>query len=81
MKVCGFKSHKLKVILGHLLFNVLHSRGEVRCGRNLSVLPGVICRIEDGPKTLDHDELKSKRRPQSSLIIMIVDKIITYSCH
>lgn len=51
MEVCCFKSHKLKMIFGHLLFNVLHSRGEMRCGRNLSAVPGVFCRIEDGPKS------------------------------
>lgn len=62
MEVCCFKSHKLKVIFGHLLFNVLHSRGEVRCGGNLSAVPGVICRTEDGPRLLDRDELKSKGR-------------------
>lgn len=82
MEVCCFKSHKLKVIFGHLLFNVLHSRGQMRCGWNLSAIPHVICKIENGPKSLDHDELKSKRKLQSSdLVTMIVNKSIIYSCY
>lgn len=42
VEVCCFKSHKLKMIFGHLLFNVLHSRGELRGGQHLSAVPGVI---------------------------------------
>lgn len=62
MKICCFKSHKLKVIFGHLLFNVLHSRGELRCSWNLSAVSGVICKIKNGSKALDLDELRRKKR-------------------
>lgn len=66
MKICCFKSHKLKVIFGHLLFNVLHSRGDLRYLWNLCAVPSVICKTENGSKALDHDEMRSKRRLDSS---------------
>lgn len=83
VEVCGFKSHKLKVIFSHLLFNVLHSRGELRCGQNFSAVLGVICKIKGGSKSIDHDELRGERRLESrELHILIINKsIFFYSCH
>lgn len=81
MEVCCFKSHKLKVIFGHLLFNVLHSRGKLRCSRNLSVVPGVICKIKKLSESLDHDELRSKMRLKNrELVIMIINRSIMFPC-
>lgn len=79
MKICCFKSHKLKVIFGHLLFNVFHSRGELRHGWNLSAISGVICKIKNGSQTLDLDELR--RKESSELFIMIINENIICSCH
>lgn len=51
VEICCFKSHKLKVIFGHLLFNVLHSRGGLRYCWHVFALPAVICKTENGSKT------------------------------
>lgn len=74
MEICCFKSHKLKVIFGHLLFNMLHSGGELRYSRNLSAVLSVICKIKNGSRALEPRRLES-----SDLGIMIISKSIIYS--
>lgn len=62
MEICCFKSHKLKVLSGHLLFNGLHSRGKLRYRWNFCAVPGVICKTKNGSNILNHDEMRSKWR-------------------
>ena len=61
MEICRFKSHKLKVIFGHLLFNVLHSRGGWRYSWHLFAVPAIICKTKNGSKTYIIMKWKAKR--------------------
>jgi hypothetical protein len=51
VQVCRLKSHKPKVTSGHLLFDLLHSRGQLRRGQNLSAIAGTIWKAENGSES------------------------------